>query len=70
MNTTSTKSESAKESEERHQRATHEVLDLHYHPEEGQGCYCGTYEECLAYADTQSPRFMYEVAPIIHPNHR
>lgn len=43
---------------------THEVLDLHYLPEEGQGCFDGTKEECEAFALTQSPHFMYKVVPM------
>ncbi len=40
---------------------THEVLDLHYLPDEGQGCFVGTLKECVDFAATQSPDFMYKV---------
>lgn len=43
---------------------THEVLDLHYHPDEGQGCFDGTRQECEDFAATQSPHFMYKVVPM------
>lgn len=43
---------------------THQVLDLHYHPDEGQGCFVGTEQECHDFADTQSPHFMYKVVPL------
>ena len=46
------------------QRKTHEVLDLHYHPDEGQGCFDGTLEECETFAATQTPFFMYKVVPM------
>jgi len=42
-------------------KKTHEVLDLHYHEDEGQGCFDGTREECEEFAATQSPSFMYKV---------
>jgi len=42
-------------------KKTHEVLDLHFHPDEGQGCFDGTREECENFAATQSPHFMYKV---------
>ncbi len=48
----------------REERKTHEVLDLHYMPEEGQGCFDGTYQECMEFAATQSPFFMYKVVPL------
>lgn len=40
---------------------THEVLDLHYLPDEGQGCFVGTEQECNDFVVTQSPHFMYKV---------
>jgi hypothetical protein len=43
----------------------HEVLDLHYLPEEGQGCFDGTRQECEEFALTQSPDFMYKVVPML-----
>lgn len=43
---------------------THKVLDLHYLPEEGQGCFDGTYKECVEWAATQTPHFMYKVVPM------
>ena len=43
---------------------THQVLDLHYHPEEGQECFSGTLQQCEAWANTQSPRFMYSIVPM------
>ena len=43
------------------QLKTHEVLDLHYHPDEGQGCFVGTRQECEDFVATQSPHFMYKV---------
>lgn len=43
---------------------THEVLDLHLLPNEGQGCFDGSYEECVEYAATQTPYFMYKVVPM------
>ena len=43
---------------------THEVLDLHYHEDEGQGCFDGTRQECEDFAATQSPSFMYKVVPM------
>ena len=46
---------------------THEVLDLHYHEDEGQGCFSGTYLECLHFIADQTPHFMYKIAPIIAP---
>ena len=44
---------------------THEVLDLHYHPDEGQGCFAGTLQECEEFAATQTPHFMYKVVPML-----
>lgn len=44
---------------------THEVLDLHYTPDEGQGCFEGTYKECMDFAATQTPHFMYKVVPLL-----
>jgi hypothetical protein len=55
---------------------THKVLDLHYHPEEGQGCFDGTLQECEEWAATQSPQFMYKVVPMttdeirLHPDNQ
>jgi hypothetical protein len=43
---------------------THQVLDLHYLPEEGQGCFDGTKKECEDFAATQRPHFMYKVVPL------
>lgn len=43
---------------------THQVLDLHYMPEEGQGCFDGTLQECIDFTSTQSPHFMYKVVPL------
>jgi len=43
---------------------THEVLDLHYLPDEGQGCFDGTEKECYDFIETQSPHFMYKVVPM------
>jgi hypothetical protein len=40
---------------------THEVLDLHYLPDEGQGCFVGTEKECYEFASKQNPYFMYKV---------
>ena len=45
-------------------KKTHEVLDLHYHEDEGQGCFDGTLQECEDFAATQSPFFMYKVVPM------
>lgn len=45
-------------------KKTHEVLDLHYHEDEGQGCFDGTLQECEEFAATQSPFFMYKVVPM------
>lgn len=44
---------------------THQVLDLHYLPEEGQVCFDGTLQECNAFAATQTPHFMYVVVPML-----
>lgn len=43
---------------------THQVLDLHYLPDEGQECFDGTWEECIEFAAIQSPVFMYKVVPM------
>ena len=43
---------------------THQVLDLHYHEDEGQGCFDGTQQECVEFAATQTPHFMYKVVPM------
>lgn len=45
-------------------KKTHEVLDLHYHEDEGQGCFDGTYQECLDFLADQSPHFMYKIVPM------
>ena len=45
-------------------KKTHEVLDLHYLPEEGQGCFDGTQKECEDFIATQTPHFMYRVVPM------
>lgn len=52
------------ESRERHLRATHQVLDLTYMPDEGQSCYCGTAQECWDFVYQQGTTFLYEVAPL------
>ena len=44
---------------------THEVLDLTYHPDEGQGCFAGNQQECNDFVSEQSDYFMYRVVPII-----
>lgn len=55
---------------------THQVLDLHYSPEEGQGCFDGTKKECEEFIASQTPSFMYKVVPLTkheietHPNNR
>lgn len=55
---------------------THQVLDLHYLPEEGQECFYGTEEECYEFVSTQSPHFMYRVVPMtkseirMHPDNK
>lgn len=41
----------------------YQVLDLHYHPEEGQACFWGTLEECEEFVATQTPYFMYKIIP-------
>lgn len=46
-------------------RPTHEVLDLTYTEEEGQGVMHGTYEECQKFVAQQSDYFMYRIIPII-----
>lgn len=43
---------------------THQVLDLHYHENEGQGCFDGTQKECEDFAAKQTPHFMYKVVPM------
>jgi hypothetical protein len=43
---------------------THQVLDLHYTPDEGQGCFTGTKMQCEEFASSQSPSFMYKVVPM------
>ena len=43
---------------------THKVLDLHYHEDEGQDCFCGTKKECEDFASTQTSTFMYKVVPM------
>ncbi len=43
---------------------THQVLDLHYTTDEGQGCFDGTQKECYEFAATQTPHFMYQVVPM------
>lgn len=50
-------------------RKTHQVLDLHYHEDEGQGCFDGTREECDNYITEQSKHsfassFMLKVVPM------
>ncbi len=55
---------------------THQVLDLHYTPDEGQGCFDGTQKECEEFAAKQTPHFMYKVVPMtkeeieIHPDNK
>jgi hypothetical protein len=45
---------------------THQVLDLHYHEEEGQECFEGTQQECYKFIEEQGgATFMYKVVPII-----
>lgn len=46
------------------EKKTHQVLDLHYHADEGQGCFVGTEIECQEFAATQTPYFMYKVVPL------
>lgn len=41
------------------------VLDLMYHPEEGQICFQGTMDECQDFVKNQSDFFMYK---IVHEN--
>lgn len=43
---------------------TYQVLDLHYHEDEGQECFDGTRQECEEFAATQTPHFMYKVVPM------
>lgn len=44
---------------------THEVLDLHYTPDEGQGCFVGTKEECEEFVVQQGmTHFMYKIVPM------
>ena len=45
-------------------KKTHKVLDLHYHEEEGQECFCGTYQECVKFLADQTPHFMYKIVPM------
>jgi hypothetical protein len=33
---------------------THQVLDLTYHPDEGQSCFVGTFDECIAFISEQN----------------
>jgi hypothetical protein len=45
---------------------THEVLDLTYTPDEGQGCFRGTEKECYDFIKQQgSSTFMYKVVPVV-----
>lgn len=47
---------------------THEVLDLTYLPEEGQGCYSGSEQDCIdfVYQQTRTGGFnSYQVVPIV-----
>lgn len=47
-------------------KATHEVLDLIYTPEEGQECFEGTLEECNKFVEEQGgATFTYKVVPKI-----
>jgi len=44
---------------------THVVLDLHYHPNEGQECFDGTQQECFDFIKQQGgSTFMYKVVPM------
>lgn len=46
-------------------KATHQVLDLVYTPEEGQECFEGTEQECYDFIAKQGgATFMYKVVPI------
>ncbi len=40
------------------------VLDLMYHPEEGQECFQGTMDECQNFLKEQSDFFMYKIVPV------
>lgn len=45
-------------------KATHQVLDLVYTPEEGQECFEGTEQECYDFINEQGgATFMYKVVP-------
>lgn len=43
---------------------THQVIDLHYLPCEGNVDFIGSLEECIEYSSKQSPYFMYKVEPL------
>ncbi len=44
---------------------THQVLDLVYLPEEGQGCFVGTEKDCHDFVEQQGgATFMYKVVPM------
>lgn len=43
---------------------THKVLDLFYHPEEGQDCFDGTIQECEEFVAKQLSFFMFQVVPM------
>jgi hypothetical protein len=48
-------------------KATHQVLDLVYTPDEGQKCFEGTEQECNGFIEQQGgATFTYKVVPIIH----
>lgn len=49
---------------------THLVLDLHYRPDEGQDCFAGTHQECIDFAATQTPHFMYKVVPMTEEEYK
>lgn len=44
---------------------THEVLDLTYHVEEGQGCFDGTKEDCESFVQSQPSPFTLKIVPML-----
>lgn len=47
-------------------KATHQVLDLAYTPEEGQECFEGTEQECSDFILQQDgSAFTYKIVPIV-----
>lgn len=54
---------------EQKKQATHVVIDLVYHEDEGNEVYEGSQDECLSWVDEQcmggGAHFSYEVKPII-----